>query len=180
MSDFQIKLWVCGLIVVFLGALDIWKKFNKKSSGKNNAAANNTAATEQFRKRQCSPDFEAFQKHFGCEPPQALKKLFSEPELFTDDKDMFEIAVPSEAGQEKRWFLAWIDALDEEHLKSSRWPGTENLYAFANNGAGDEYLIDPKQKDPEVIYYEHETRKMKSVGVTLSQFVSAKRIYDEE
>ena len=175
MSDFQIKLWVFGLAAVFLGVLAIWRKLTKGSPKEDKSEA-----TEHFRKRQRNPDFEAFRRHYGCEPASAVKRLFDDPELFQNDRDMFEIAVPSEAGQEKRWFVAWIEALDDEHLKGSCWPGTEGYYAFANNGAGDRYLIDPKQEDPEVIYYEHETRKKKPVGVTLSQFVSAKRIYDEE
>jgi hypothetical protein len=170
MSDFQAIAMFVGIFLLFIIPI-FWWQFHEGSSGKNKAAE------ELFRKRQLNPDFEAFRQHFGCEPPQALKSLFAEPELFTNDKDIFEIAVPSETGQEKRWFVAWIDAIDKEHLKSRNWPGTEGFYAFANNGAGDQYLIDPKQEDPEVFYYEHETGKKKSVGVTLSQFVSAKRIY---
>ena len=94
--------------------------------------------------------------------------------------DLFEIAAPSETGKEKRWFVAWIDPIDDEHLKEPCWPGTEGFYAFAKNGAGDQCLIDPKREDPEVIYCEHETGKKKPVGAALSQFLSAKRIYDEE
>ena len=166
MSDFQATALVVGLIVGFFTVLTLRQKKFKKSR---------RATSEDFRKRQCNPDFEAYRRYFGCEPPAALKQLFNDPELFSNDRDMFEIEVSG-----KKWFVAWIDAIDEEHLKSCQWPGTQGFYAFANNGAGDQYLIDPKQEDPEVFYYEPETGKKKSVGVALSQFVSAKRIYDEE
>ena len=173
MSDFQATALVVGLIVGFFVVLTLWRKFNKGSLEKNKATA------ERFRKRQRNPNFDAFRKHFACDLPQALGSLFAEQEIFSNDKDMFDVVIPS-GKSERRWFVAWIEPVDEEHFKSCRWPGTEGFYAFANNGAGDQYLIDPKQEDPEVFYYEHETAKKKSVGVTLSQFVSAKRIYEEE
>lgn len=173
MSDFQAIALFVGIFLLFIIPI-FWWQFHEGSSGRNKAAE------ALFRQRQRNPDFEAFRRHLSCEPPQSLKSLFAEPEFFANDKDMFEIEVPSSSGQSKRWFIAWIEALDEEHLKSGNWPGTEGFYAFANNGAGDQYLIDPKRVDPEVFYYEHETGKKKPVGVSLSQFVSAKRIYDEE
>jgi hypothetical protein len=69
-------------------------------------------------------------------------------------------------------FRRRFEPVDAEHLNGVVWPGTEGYYAFANNGAGDKYLIDPRQSDPDVIYYEHETGKTRPVGATLSRFIT--------
>ena len=70
--------------------------------------------------------------------------------------------------------------MDAEHLNGTVWPGTKGYYAFANDGSGDMYLIDPRAADPDVLYYEHETAKTRPVGATLSRFVAARRIHNEE
>ena len=70
--------------------------------------------------------------------------------------------------------------MDAEHLTGVVWPGTDGYYAFANDGTDDKYLIDPRQSDPDVLYYEHETTKIRPVGATLSQFIAARRNHDDE
>ena len=137
------------------------------------------AAAERFRARQRSPDFDLFRRHFGCEAPQALRTLFADRSLFTDTNEGFEVVLPG-AGGETRWFIAWVEPMDAEHLNGVVWPGTKGYYAFANDGMGDRYLIDPRQSDPEVVYYEHETAKTRPVGATLSRFIAAPRIHDDE
>ena len=64
--------------------------------------------------------------------------------------------------------------------RSVSWPGTESYYAFANDGSGDQYLIDPHAGDPQVLYYEHETKQTRPVGASLSQFIAARRVYGDE
>ncbi len=56
-----------------------------------------------------------------------------------------------------------------------RWPGCEGLFPIANNGAGDEFLIDLRDPDPEVLYHLHETGEKRGTGARLSAFVSAPR-----
>jgi hypothetical protein len=136
-------------------------------------------ATERFRERQRTPDFALFQRHFDCEPPQALRTLLADPLLFTDTRDEFDVVLPGPEG-DTRWFVAWVEPVDAEHLNGVSWPGTEVYYAFANDGKGDMYLIDPHERDPRVLYYDHETTNTRPVGATLSQFIAARRIYGDE
>lgn len=92
---------------------------------------------------------------------------------------MFDVVL-SLGGTETRWFVAWVEPVDQKHLGAITWPGTEGYYGFANDGGGNRYLIDPQQRDPEVLYYDHEAGTKRRVGVTLWQFLAAPRIYDEE
>ncbi len=174
MSSFAAAALVIGLLVLF-GVPALWWVLR---DGKGPSPARNRAAEERFRQRQRNPDWEAFRQHFDRDPSPVLKTLYSTTELFSDDRDHFKLELADKAGRKKRWYIAWIEPLDKEHLDGPTWPGTEGFYSFANNGSGDQYLIDPQSQDPEVIYYNHESRKMKPVGASLSQFLSAQRNYD--
>jgi hypothetical protein len=158
---------VIGFLVVF-GVPVIWLIFR---SGHSPAPD----ATQRFQERQRHPDRDLFRRHFGCEPPQALR------ELLQDDitSEGFDVVLPSSGG-DTRWSVAWVEPMDAEHLNGAVWPGTEGYYAFANDGSGDTYLIDPRAADPDVLYYEHETARIRPVGATLSRFIAARRIDNEE
>ena len=159
-------------ILVLVGVPALWLVFRSGYEA-------TPAATERFRARQRTPDFDLFRRHFGCEPPQALTTLLADPSLFTDTGDAFEVVLPGPEG-DTRWFLAWVEPIDAEHLSGVVWPGTEGYYDFANDGSGDRYLIDPRQSDPDVLYYEHESAKTRPVGATLSQFIAARRVYPDD
>ncbi len=171
MSEWAAASLVVGPLVV-VGGLVLWWVLRSGHDPKTIRAAN-----ERFRERQKRPDFEAYRRKFGCDPPEALVTLFDDPSLFTDDRDSFTVMLSSTPAGEG-WYVAWIEPIDAEHLEQQPWPGTEGLFAFANNGAGDQYLFDPCGRDPEVIHYEHESGKRRPLGVTLSAFLSAKREYE--
>jgi hypothetical protein len=160
--------WMAASIVIgfllLVGGVVIWRMF------KSGHVAS-PGATERFKERQRTPDFELFRRRFDCEPPRSLRALLE------DFRDEFDVVLTGPGG-DTRWFVAWVEPVDAEHLNGVVWPGTEGFYAFANDGAGDMYLIDPRERDPDVIYYEHETAKTRPVGATLSQFIAARRIGD--
>jgi hypothetical protein len=169
MSSFQAAALVIGLLVL-IGGPALWWVFTSGVSPQQNRL---TAA--QFRQRQMRPDFEAFQRHFGVAAPEPLKSLFSDPAVFMTDRDDFDVVLPAGSGATRRWPVAWINPIDHQQLAEPSWPGTEGLYAFAGCGTGDRYLIDPKDSDPEIFYYQHESAKKLAVGVRLSEFASAQR-----
>ena len=158
---------VIGFLVVF-GVPVIWLIFR---SGHSPAAD----ATLRFQERQRHPDRDLFRRHFGCEPPQALRELLQDASAH----DGFDVVLPNPEG-DTRWSVAWVEPMDAEHLNGTVWPGTEGYYAFANDGSGDKYLIDPRAADPDVLYYEHETARIRPVGATMSRFIAARRIDNEE
>ena len=67
-----------------------------------------------------------------------------------------------------------VEPGDIETLKDP-WPGCEGLFPIGNNGAGDQFLVDLSEPDPEVIYYLHETSDRRGIGVTLTEFLAAPR-----
>jgi len=71
-------------------------------------------------------------------------------------------------------FIAWFMPGDADTLDAVR-PGCEGLFPIADNGAGDQYLVDPRQADPEIVYHLLETRERIALGVTLSRFLAAPR-----
>ena len=164
---------VLGFLVI-VGIPILWWIFNSGPSPEKNLRA-----AERFRERQRHADFGAYKRRYGCEAPAALRQLFEDASVFSDDRDSFTVRLPSPAG-ERGYYVAQFEPIDDEHLNGMVWPGTENFYAFAGTGTGDRYLIEPCLPDPEVIYYEHETRKAIPLGVTLSRFLSLERTQVEE
>jgi len=98
--------------------------------------------------------------------------MYQEPDLILSD-DLL-IAVPNPLQTAGECHIAWFQPADVENLRMV-WPGCEGLFPIANNGAGDQFLVDLREADPEVIYYLHETGEHRGIGVTLSAFLAAPR-----
>jgi hypothetical protein len=84
------------------------------------------------------------------------------------------IGVPNPIGKEDECYICWFQPADVQNLDDA-WPGCEGLFPIANNGAGDQFLVDLRQADPEIIYHLHETGERRGIGVTLSAFLAAPR-----
>ena len=109
MSEWAAAALVVGLLVVVGGPLLWWVL----TSGHDAEATR--AATARFRERQKRPDFEAYRRQFGCDPPEPLMRLLNDTSLFTDDHDSFTVMLPSSAPGEG-WYVAWIEPIDAEHF----------------------------------------------------------------
>jgi hypothetical protein len=124
------------------------------------------ARKAEFERRRLHPDYAAFKSHFGCEPPLAIRQLYENRETILDGD--FNIRLPL---SRRPWPVAWFEAMED-----GSWPDIEGFYAFANDGCGNLYLVTPQDADPEVIFLDHETGQRESLGISLSQFLAAKRI----
>jgi hypothetical protein len=129
-------------------------------------------ASRRFEHNLSNPDFEALEDHSGSSLPASLKELYSNKTLIKSTDIL--IGVPNPLEKEEECYVAFFEAAMADGAVSP-WPGCEVLFPFANNGAGDQYLIDPRHADPEVIYHRHETGEKQAIGVTLSQFLRASR-----
>ena len=174
MSDLQAALFV--LIPLSIGTFITWRWIFSSGPSEVDIKEHN----ERFRTRQLNPDSEAFRQKYGVNPPESLKELYRRTEIFSPDWDSLKSVVTDETGMERTFYFAWIEPMDKEFLNKPPWPGTEGCFSFANDGAGDQYLIDPKQTDPEVFYYQHESARKTGTGVKLSQFASSISRDDEE
>jgi hypothetical protein len=123
----------------------------------------------RFEHRQLHPDYDAFKKRYGNDPPRALRQLIEDCKSMLDSN--FDLVFPP---SRRTWFVAWFEPMDEEHM-SLAWRGAEGFYSFANDGCDNQYLVSPQEDDPEVWFYSHETRKRKALGVRVSQFLAAER-----
>ena len=90
------------------------------------------------------------------------------------DSDDLLVGVPNPAERSRECYVAWFLPADLENSRDL-WPGCEGLFPFADNGAGDQFLVDLRQADPEVIYHTHEDGKSTGLGVKLSAFLAAPR-----
>jgi len=126
----------------------------------------------RFLRRLQTPDFDGLEIHFGHPLPASIRALYADHELIT--RQCVIIGVPNPESDEGECFIDHFVPADLESL-AYPWPGTEQFFRFADNGAGDVYLIDPTQADPEVIYYLHEIEKKVPLGVPLSAFINAPR-----
>ena len=119
----------------------------------------------RFEQRQLQPDYSAFTSHYGCEPPAPLRRLYEERDNVLDAD--FEVHLPS---SRRPWSVAWFEPMED-----GTWPDIEGCYSFANDGCGNLYIVSVRGDDPEVFFLDHETGKREALGVSLSQFLTAKR-----
>ncbi len=103
--------------------------------------------SRQFTERLQNPDLSAVKEHFGHPLPPSVQLLYANrEELLRQD---FEVAAVPDAGSERRWYVAFYQPADQQSAQDT-WPGLEKYFAFADDGCGNGYLIDPQENDPPV------------------------------
>jgi hypothetical protein len=167
MSDTAGGFLFCGILATIIAAI-MWVQSRLQKERRSSAAA----AAEGYKKRLMNPDFAALEKHFCTPLPASFRTMYQNLELINSDDLLIEIPNPAERSRE--CYVAWFMPADVESAQDP-WPGCEGLFPFADNGAGDEFLVDLRQADPEVIYHTHENDKSQGLGVSLSTFLVAPR-----
>ena len=145
--------------------------FQARSERKRKAAG--ALAAAEFERRQSSPNLGEVEKHLGHALPRSLHALYQDKALALSSDVL--IGVPNPATGEDECYVAWFEPGDLDNFTSNPWPGCEGLFCIGNNGAGDQFLVDPREEDPEVIYYLHESARKRAIGTRLSAFISAPR-----
>ena len=136
--------------------------------------AETEAQSRRFEDRLRSPDLNAVENHFGHALPAPLRALYGDPQELT--RSDFEMLPPDDSAPVYICFYNPADAADLD----CAWPGCEGYFAFADDGAGNELLVDPRQEDPPVLRHDHETGELRTVAATLSAFMNWKRRSVEE
>src|SRR5690606_38729255 len=108
------------------------------------------------------PDFEAVENYFGHPLPATLKELYADKQLIRSEDILIGVPDPHDGGNE-----CYVAFFEPAKLENAEATGAvcDGMFAFASNGAGDLYMIDPKEADPAVIYYLHESGERRAVGV---------------
>lgn len=130
-------------------------------------------ASRLFLKRLKSPDFAAVERHFGHALPECLIALHADQqELLRSD---FFVAPTQADAENECWEIACYQPVDEQSIVDC-WPGNEEYLAFADDGCGNEYLINPKETDPAVFFRDHETNELIQVCDRLTEFMKWPRL----
>jgi hypothetical protein len=169
MSDTVITVVV--LIVIFIGLpvglLLAWDWFKRPSKKKIEEHS------RQFTERLQHPDFPAVEKHFGRALPKCVQALYADPEeLLRGD---LEVAPVPDAAPDHRWYVAFYQPADGQSARDT-WPGLEKYFAFADDGSGNGYLIDPRNEDPPVLFHDHETGELSRVCERFTEFMRWPRL----
>ena len=167
MKDTILTIVVLVGIFIVLPVLILWirdKVLNRPPSPEEARAY-----SERFRTRLSSPDLNAVAEHFGCTVPTALRDLYGNPQ----ERALSGVeVVPPDGGDPI--YICFYNPADAENLHSP-WPGCEKYFAFADDGAGNELLVDPRLEDPPVLWHDHETGEIETVAQSLAEFMRWKR-----
>lgn len=129
--------------------------------------------SRQFTERLENPDLPAVEELFGHPFPPSVQMLYANRrELLRQD---FEVAAAPDADSARRWYLAFYQPADRESARET-WPGLVKYFAFANDGCGNEYLIDPREDNPPVLFHDHETGELSRVCDHFSEFMAWPRL----
>lgn len=91
----------------------------------------------------------------------------------------FGVAPLPDAAPEHRWSIAFYCPADHESTSEETWPGLERYFAFADDGFGNGYLIDPRHADPAVLFHEHDTGELSRVCDRFTEFMTWPRFEAE-
>jgi hypothetical protein len=143
-------------------------KFFRSIFGRTSNAESNKAVDEDSSRRLANPEFDALEKEFGtvCLPLRNLYKNLGEI-----TRENVSRVPRRNASQDEYIFAAWYHPADQRSL-NERWPDNRRYFEFANDGAGNTYIVDPTLEDPEIIFYDHETGEHKPTGMRLSDYLS--------
>lgn len=124
--------------------------------------------SRRVRERLTNPDFSALEKHFGCSLPNPLKKLYGDSEEL--DRGDFYVVPPDVPNATDGAYVGFYNPADAESLKYTFHDG-DAYFAFADDGCGNAYIINPREADPPVLFHNHETVEIEPVAPSLSEFM---------
>ena len=127
--------------------------------------------SRRFLERLQSPDFEAVEAALGHPLPAAVRGLHADrAELL---RDGFDLPVEGEPGASP-WRVEYYVPADAEAVVEHPEGGRRWL-AFADDGCGNAYLIDPGEVDSAVYFLDHETGEWALVTGSFQDFLTRAR-----
>ncbi len=164
------------VIVILIGgtaitgiSIGVLKTLDRMATGPKNGKDDRG----QYAARLHQPVFEELEAHFGCLIPEPLKKLYADhTEL---DRENFRVIPDGSDSENAPLNIASYIPADIAAVKS-QMPGTEPFLAFADDGCGDAYMVDPRLVDGPVLFHDHETGEFSQICNSLSEFMSWPRV----
>jgi hypothetical protein len=129
--------------------------------------------SRQFAERLQHPDFGAVERHFGRLLPACVRALYADRQEIL--RRNFEVTPIHDAERDDRWHVAFYQPADGQSARDA-WRGLEKYFAFADDGFGNGYLIDPNDDDPPVLFHNHETGELSRVCDQFTEFMRWPRL----
>ncbi len=127
------------------------------------------AETERLEERLLSPELEVLEEYFHCTLPSPFRELYGNAnELVLTDVEI----LPPDGSDPV--YICFYKPADADNLHS-QWPGCEKYFAFADDGCGNELLVDLRLYDPPVLWHDHETGEIETVASSMSEFMKWER-----
>jgi hypothetical protein len=125
--------------------------------------------SRRFLARLANPDLALLERHFSHALPETLTRLYGNKEELANCE--FEVVPPDGGTQAEPWHVAFYEPADAESLRHTfHDPG--KYFAFANDGFGNVYMVDPREADPPVLFHDHEAGTTEPVAPSISEFMN--------
>ncbi len=167
-ETFESVCFVLAVIVFVVVFPLMWLRRRRRTRNKK-LAEEEAIAEERYKQSLRQPDYAGFSAHYGCQPPPPLRQLYEDAK--GDLEGDFYVHLPSFPSS---FFISYFMPMNKENMFVA-WPETEDFLSFAADDCGNQYVVNPREADPKVYFYDHELPKPQCLDVSLSQFLALKR-----
>jgi hypothetical protein len=144
------------------------KWFQARAKRRQKADEARRQAAEQFKAELLHPQFGVIEEVYGKSISKTLRALYE------DKSELLKsYAVKVIDGEpEDHWiFISCYWPLNRAQV-DGQWRQDGKHFAFAGDGSGSEWVVDPTDDEAEIFYFEHESAELKPTGVRMHQFMS--------
>ena len=161
----------CVLTIMLLVGLAVMilKIVDRLTLGRKQSPEKRAESIQIFNQRLLNPDFESLRQHFDHPIPQSLISLYENHDLIVQGG--FSVIPRSGADDDEMWYIASFEPMDAESQEYTFFDSLKYL-AFAGDGCGNAYVVDPRDDDPAVLFHDHEDDDFSQVCDRLSLFLT--------
>jgi SMI1/KNR4 family protein SUKH-1 len=130
---------------------------------------------EEYDQRLLNADFEALERHFGCNIPQAIRELYADSELIL--KKALQVRPPQAREDMEEFYVAFFVPADARQSESW-WPPEDRKFVIADTGHGDPYYVELSLRQPDslpVYVHYHDFGDTLKVSDSLEEFIESCR-----
>jgi hypothetical protein len=144
------------------------KWLQARSERKQKAEEARRNSTAQFEAELLNPQFGVIEEVYGKPISQSLRALYEDT---CELRKSYVEKVISGKPVDQWIFVSCYWPLNRAHV-DRQWSHDGKHYAFAGDGSGSEWVVDPTDDEAEISLFEHEAQELKPTGVTMAQFRS--------
>ena len=115
-----------------------------------------------------NPEFGEIERVFGRPISRALRALYENQEEIR--RSHVTRIVPGRPKEQWHIYICDYFPLDRQQAEGG-WNPDGVHFAFAGDGSGSEWVVDPTKENAEIKYLEHESNELKPTGVRFCDFL---------